>query len=972
MNIPGVLYNLADLNSKGGTRLELSAFPAYMWQKLENRLSPELRSKDSGYAKWLHDPLRREGENRHAASMFDELFPNEPNKAPKYEMDYLPQEVALRGEQDEARSGAEMADEIAARVPEFLKKDYFVYNLPAPVYKGDEIPIYKYVYQMGTDGKPEFIAYQSGAEFNQPAQEIDGGRMARLIGFDDNNNFVFDIRDKDNVRLGIEKISRTWTDPDSLGPLTPTAMDSLVGKFPLGMVMDDGNQQYVRPALDELRRAHAENPDPLILPEEYAEMTGDDRKSFDGWLDDTGTALSKTKVAGRDYGLMMKNQSLLNYQDKTNLDMMISTGFPYAFWWTNQFVNWSLRVMDKPALLSHFSKIVKLGNKLNDENKDMPERLKEKWEIPAAWAPEWSGQKMFVDVIGKTIPIYEMLRPFEMLINRDSREVRKAESYINKMYYDGTLDLEAANAALQTHEGLVWDQAIQYAAREEGTDLLDNLSAFTSPALWLSIPYRLATGTTEKLTPLPMSRTIQGLSTATGIDALKLLDFEKYIRDKVGLNQFGEWGTYYVDRQMTNLAAENPQHAQEIEAQMIAKAGPWYDEAMQRVQFEMMMRQPGMAPIYAARKGGLGDALGSMLFGWVPSGMLPEGELHNRGLYPIYKQATADYNAGNKDAYDDFFEKYPEYQVRMALFKEPEERMHEFLKSQVWDAWYRLPPATQDEAKAGLGDTFTTMFINEETRDYEGISNETMAWWAHALGGVVPGDYTPPDKAGVTMPPEQVSMEYQKYLATKDTKFAGINDLNKAYFNAPPEMQEWIRDNTNITDYWSWRKRYQHENPEMIPYMVTEKSRVYGADPQTAQLYFAYEVQFMEDFPDYYKDLDTYFDTGYKSKSLQAAWDFKNNAIKNFPTLLPLLEDDPEGITRVMKYQDVAPQDVTGISIMDMSPPMRESLYNHYVFGDDLGVGAMTELLRIYGDADIGQPFDEWVADYGKLYESQK
>jgi hypothetical protein len=426
---------------------------------------------------------------------------------------------------------------------------------------------------------------------------------------------------------------------------------------------------------------------------------------------------------------------------------------------------------------------------------------------------------------------------------------------------------------------------------------------------------------------------------------------------------------------MADLAAENPEATDEIEAQMISKQGAWYAEGFRRVQFEMMIRQPGISPVYALREEGIGEALGAMLFGWIPAGILPEGELHQRGLYDEFSKARDAYNAGDKEAYQTFFDKYPEYSARLALFKEPEERLHAFLENQLYETWSRLPPATKDVAKRELGDDFATMFAEYETRDLDGVSNKTLAWWVHALAGKVPEGYTPEDKAGVEMPPEQVSLSYQRYLATREAKWGNVNQMNAVYGNASDEMKEWLIDNTPIADYWVWNRKYQHDHPELIPYMI-EKSRLYGADPQTAQLYFAYEVEFNERFPDYYDHLEQWIDNDKRNPSadLQAAWKFKNDAIQNFPQLTVFIEDDPTGVASAMKYQDVTPQQIIKptLSIKNMSPPMRESLYNHFVLGDDLGVGVLTELLRLYELDDTHLPFDEWVEDFAVLYESQK
>jgi hypothetical protein len=561
------------------------------------------------------------------------------------------------------------------------------------------------------------------------------------------------------------------------------------------------------------------------------------------------------------------------------------------------------------------------------------------------------------------------------MLQQETRKTKDTERLINKMYYqDQSISLEEAKLAMSSHTGPLWEQAASVAKSEMDTGMLDWIGLFSSPAMWLTYPWKLINGKANELNPLPISRTIQGLATATGIDALRLLDIEAHIRNNAKISEFGEFGDWYIDRQMTSLAAENPHAVDEIEQDFHNRSGPWWDQAYERVRFEMMIRQPFMGSIYATNqalqgKASISDAMGSMLFGWLPSGMVAPAELHQRGLYDDYQEAWEKYNAGDPEAVDTFFDTYPEYKIQAALYKKPDERLHQYLVNDIWEAWYRLPKATQAEAKKALGPTFDANFISSATRDTDGISNQTLAMWSNELGGRVPASYKPEDGNLVDLPPESVNIKYQRYLREKDEKFGYISDVNQAYYQADDTMKEWIRDNTNVTEYWAWNDKQMADNPELMPYMISEKSRLAGVDPGTAQLFYNYKVKFAEDFPDYWDDVNKWIDNGKKnpSKDLKAAWKFENDTMSQYPQLIPLTETTAEGVEKQMKYSKVTPEQV--IMQQEFTPPLRETLFQYFNFGDNIGAGAMQELLRVYALTDPGISFSKWVEGLETFYQ---
>ena len=233
----------------------------------------------------------------------------------------------------------------------------------------------------------------------------------------------------------------------------------------------------------------------------------------------------------------------------------------------------------------------------------------------------------------------------------------------------------------------------------------------------------------------------------------------------------------------------------------------------------------------------------------------------------------------------------------------------------------------------------------------------------------MPATYKPEDGDLVNLPPEGVNITYQRYLKEQDQKFGYISDVNQAYFQADDTMKEWIRDNTDITKYWAWKDKQMANNPDLMPYMISEKSKLAGVDPGTAQLYYNYKANFAEEFPDYWDDFWKWIDNDKRNPSadLKAAWDFENEAMSQYPQLIPITETTAEGVEKQMYYSKVTPEQV--IMQNEFTPPLRETLFQHFNFGDDIGAGAMQELLRVYALTDPGIPFSKWVEGLETFYQ---
>jgi len=401
----------------------------------------------------------------------------------------------------------------------------------------------------------------------------------------------------------------------------------------------------------------------------------------------------------------------------------------------------------------------------------------------------------------------------------------------------------SAEEAAANMSGNLWGQALAEAKANDNADQanpFDFISTILSPALYLTTPYYALTGQKEKISPLPTTRLGWAAQAALkGTGAQGVGDFagavlagpETYLRNKAGLPEFGEFGDYYIDRQLANMAADGTADAEAVQQAMIERAGnPLFEQARQRVLFEMMLKVPGAAGVYSATHGGgVGGTFAATVIGLFPGGLLPEGELRYRGLKERYGAAWDLYKKGDTSALQDFFEEYPEYEARLALRDEPQERLRQFLVGQVWDRYMTLDKSDRRLARPQLGPQFQSDFLDENTRSYEAIDIETLALWSQMLGGLVPEtpetaevaglpDYATPPLQGM---PEQFRAPIQEFYDLKDKKYQNITAIQSGYFSEPPgaARRRYLSQWPQLKNYWDWRRAYIAQHPEIEPFI---------------------------------------------------------------------------------------------------------------------------------------------------------
>jgi hypothetical protein len=604
---------------------------------------------------------------------------------------------------------------------------------------------------------------------------------------------------------------------------------------PNGATLDELSTEHIRPLLHQIRDEYRNqlNGSRLRIKGLDAQAQGEVGK----YLNQVGSDMASTKYAAMGYGEQMRDASLLNYTKRYGFDNILGMAAPYQFWYTRSMMNWAKKMVDRPSWFAMYARYQEMQEKLK---RNMPTRLKGKMRLAAPWLPEWAGGGIWNDPLSKIFPFAQFGQPFERYAADANMIDKRAEQVLMDMAEAETITEAERKQALASKDGPVWQQARTQAAAEldKNESPASLVTTMMQPSLWWTAIDAIASGKPEKLSPLPITRTAQALRTATEGTALApigrigglLAAPEEAARKKAGLSQYGEWGAYYIDRTLSNMAADGTITAADARRVMIERnpQDPIWLEAQQRVQYEQMLRVPGAATLNQIASGNLAGVIQSLPTLLFPGGLFPTGELKQRGLKTEYDLAWKKLKAGDESALRTFFDNNPEYEARTALYAQPEERLQQFMVNEIWDRYYQLEAPNRSQARKALGQKFEDAFMNPETRSYDSIPVETMALWTRILNGMLPR--TPETEPIAGMPAEMipqpeyyspdVSAGIQEYQAQRAQQFPNYYALQEQYYQLEKgsPRRSFLARFPQLKQYWEWKKGYQAEHPELAPY----------------------------------------------------------------------------------------------------------------------------------------------------------
>ena len=574
------------------------------------------------------------------------------------------------------------------------------------------------------------------------------------------------------------------------GDLVPGTIDRMgYQPVPYGNAMEEMQYQTM-PLLDDMvNMAQTKNGvmDTVNSGNFIRSLEPAEAKQFADWLRKQQGNMAESKLLSMKWGEYKRDAALLNYGRRYNQNHYLGLVAPYEFWLTTSMRKWAIHSIDRPKWLAAYYRMNKFLH-TQVQQPDFPDRLAGRVKIPLPFLPDWMGGGMWINPGDIGLPFGRFLWPFEARQRSQEQTTMKANRQLYDMLEDGKITQTEFDTAMESRSGQVYDRAVENAQAEDSNlrfDAFDWSTMTASPHVPLMWAYQYLRGTPERIGPLPMTRQLKAISALLGIGGPGGVNIEENLRRKFDLPIYDQWDDYRIDRALSDMAAEGLISVNEAKIAMIEKRGDIYLQAVQR----------------SAEQVGAGT-LNAFIFG--SSGQLyPEGERRQRVLKKLMSAAWAAQEGGDTEAISRFFDAYPEYEARLALFDDKDERLRNFLVDNVWNKWFDLPKLYKKQLKDQLGDTFSNSFIKKpedgSKRDYSVIPLETLAMWAKAIGSYIPDVPELEDigKIPIEYAPYEMAVLYDQYGAERaalleafGVEGANLNEqwdnwhkLNEQYFD---------------------------------------------------------------------------------------------------------------------------------------------------------------------------------------------
>src|SRR3990170_1654334 len=552
-------------------------------------------------------------------------------------------------------------------------------------------------------------------------------------------------------------------------------------------------------------------------PLRFSDLGEAEQQALRRWMSQSQVQLAQARYMGMRGAEFTRDSALLNYNRRHNYNTFLGAIMPYEFWFTESALKWALHSIDRPEMLMIYLRMQRFLNTAYRPEQNLPARLRGQIRIPMPFLPNWMGDSIFVDPMRFALPLDQFTYPFEQYQQQQQRDDGATTRVLEQLLNDGQIDQAEYQEALQTRQGTTWDRAQALARQDDDEERLsafDFMSLFSSPHVPLQWAYNAARGTPERIgTLLPLTRSIRGVTSALGIGPAGGVNIEGNIRRELGLPEFDRWDDYRIDRMLSNMVATGEITLQQEREAMTSREGEVFDLAEHRAVQEIS-GGPGLLGI--ARS----------VFG-IPIRAYPPGEEHLRELRDEYAQAWQEYDGGDMQAINRFFEAHPEYEARVDLgyWNKPEEMIRHFAVDEIWDTWNSLPQLHQNEVSEQLGPMFQNAFLDRNTRSYESIPNEMLVAWTRVMRGDPPGTLStgpgwqiPP----LDLAPRDVAYRADAFYQSRDAYFPQWRDLQSDYYllDEGAARREYLRAHPPYAQYRAWRTDWFMRNPDVVPYLT--------------------------------------------------------------------------------------------------------------------------------------------------------
>ncbi len=535
---------------------------------------------------------------------------------------------------------------------------------------------------------------------------------------------------------------------------------------------------------------------------------------------------------------MRRDDALINYNKRYGFDEILGLVYPYEMWYTRTMINWAKRMIDAPQWYAMYARLEEQRKQM--ENIHMPNRLRGKVRLPAPWLPDWAGGSMYSDPFKRLFQFSTLAAGLQRYQTQEEQLYFDIANILDDMVQNEEITEADKTAALTNKQGNIYNKALNQ-ARAQSTDVnpMTMANMMMSPAMWWTIPSMLARGAEEGVPTTPGYRTAQAVKAVGKDTALEPLtnligllgEPEYLIREKaLGLdeptNLFGQFGNFFINRELASMAADGSISANDAMNAVVQKSGPAWDEAMQRVIYQQSLKIPGAQPLQAIKAGA--DPIyvvGALVMGGFPGTLFPKGEQKYVEMRKQLRLARDKQEAGDTTAIDKFYDDYPVYNLRSLIREnDPKEQLRMVLVNQLWTKYNELGGANRRQARRYLGDDFNQFITDKEYRDM--VTIEQLAEWASGLGARIPSTVKAPvQPASIPYYSAEQDKAYTEYQRWRNTSYPNWYQQQSEYFNLPVGTQraQYLQTHPELKAYMDANAKYKRDNP-IVAEILKEQS----------------------------------------------------------------------------------------------------------------------------------------------------
>lgn len=718
-------------------------------------------------------------------------------------------------------------------------------------------------------------------------------------------------------------------------------------------------------------------------------LDADTRKQFQDWLNTTRINLAETRRGAVDWGIMQRDNALLNYSNRANLDAYLELVLPYQFWFTRNLGNWAKRMISKPAMVGQMVRRQQMMQKNGAFWGNLPKRLQGKMVVPFAFSEDWMGNFMFFN------PWQNLYPPFNLLSSINTFNMQA--SSVNPMYTlqdmvnEGEISQEEMDEAVEKQSGALWDKAYNRAIEENNADLKNPVtlaSMMMSHSLWITQMFGDKPAENWPSTKLgtavrSFGQRVPGILGPVSDMLGKALEAPEKIVSRNNFAYYGEWGDYKINRMIANMVAEGTLDYDRGMLAMINKSGSDYELAKQRLESELSMKVAGSAladTIIAKEWTQIPLAMLVTLF---PGGLYPIGEEEGMQLKQQMLAAWDELGKGNPYPINQFFNEHEEHLVRTGINDGPELQMKKFLAHNIREKYDALDPVNKGLIKVQLGEGFVNTLLSGAI-DYDKLNKQDLAIWLDALNGNVPETEIIPETQRIApniFTDDEVK-QITQYMSLREELYPNHAWLQQNYGQLVNELdrKKYLAKFPELKRYWDWNRKYKYDHPvigEWSSYYGNAnvgdsyQDPFYGLDKNVIQGYLDEKKQ---RFPDREWQQEVYFslptdDERYAfiraNPSLAQAWEWDQAIEATNPTIAMYkqLREAQYNMAQNEPGVEKTPAQLSkNLALLPIHPFAIQELVISHSAGTPLSAGTRAELLRLF--QSMGEPggnFEDWI-----------